>query len=143
MKIRTVVKSDLNDIYVFWQKSGLVISKKHREKKEVELLIKHNPDTCFIMEKDDIIIGSIFGAFNGRRAWIYHLCIHPEWQKKGYGSLLLKKTEEELKKKGATKILLGVFLTNLKIIPFYEKLGYKVVLDAVTFEKDLWKEQSL
>ncbi len=143
MKVRTMVKKDVNDIYSFWQESGLFVRSVQREKEEVELLIKHNPDTCFIIEKGKKIIGSIFGAFNGRRAWIYHLCIHPQYQKKGYGSLLLKKTEDELRKKGATKILLGVFLTSLKIVPFYKKSGYTVMNDMITFEKDLWKEKKI
>ena len=143
MKLRKIVKNDICNIYAFLKEAGLFVRSVQREIKEFELLIKYNPDTCFVIEIDNKIVGSIFGAFNGRRAWIYHLCIHPLYQKRGYGSLLLKKTEEELNKKGATKILLGLFLSNLKITPFYENFGYKPMSDAITFEKDLWKEKSV
>ncbi len=143
MKIKKIVKKEVNKVYSFLKESGLFVRSVQRELYEFELLIKHNPDTCFVIEKDGEIIGSVFGAFNGRRAWIYHLCIHPEYQGKGYGKMLLRKTEEALKRKGATKILLGIFLDNLKIVPFYEKLGFKPMSDALTFEKDLWKEESI
>jgi len=106
-------------------------------------LINDNPDTCFYLKKNSEIVGTIFGAFNGRRAWIYHLCIHPKYQKQGLGTLLVRKVEDELKKKGATKILLSVSVVNLKIIPFYLKLGYKMMNDLVTFENDLWREKQI
>lgn len=131
---------DFNKVYVLWKKAGLGVVSYEREKFEVALVLEHNPDTCFVVESGEEIIGSILGAFNGRRAWIYHLAVHPAFQRRGYGSRLLRKLEEAFAIKKVTKIILGLGFWNLKTASFYEKNGYKIMNDAILFSKELWKE---
>ena len=100
-------------------------------------MLKMNYTSCFVAISDKKIIGSVFGTFNGRRGWIYHLAVHNNWQKKGIGLLLMEKTEQALAKQKVTKIILAVHISNLKVIPFYEKLGYVIMPDALLFEKGL------
>ncbi len=143
MKIRKITNKDFNKLTKLWKEVHLNIDSIKREKKETELLLKYNQETCFVIEKNNKIVGSILGAFNGKRAWIHHLAIHPNDQKKGYGTLLINKIEKKLIKKGATKILLGVNLKNLRVASFYEKLGFEVMNDSITMVKDLWKEKKI
>lgn len=141
MKIQVINKNDFNSVMKLWKKVDLPLAPLSREKREIELLIKYNPDTCLVIKENAKIIGTILGAFNGRRAWIHHLAIDPEYQKKGLGSILLNKTEKKLSKKGATKILLYISLDNLKVAPFYEKNGYSVMNDCIVMKKDLWNKK--
>ncbi len=127
VQIKQMKQSDLPEVLLLWEKAGLDITSPEKEL----LALQNNPNTCFVLTKDEKIIGAVLGAFNGRRAWVYHLSIHPAYQHMGYGSLLLKKVESELKKKGAYRIHLGVAFTNLKVLPFYENHGYSVVNDAL------------
>lgn len=143
MKIQKIAINDFPELLTLWNTVGLGVSNKKREEQEFKALIQWNPDSCFKVVKNKTIIGSIIGAFNGRRSWIYHLAIHPNFQKNGLGSKLVKKLEDKLKHKGATKIILGVSMTNLSVVPFYEKHGFKVMNDAVLMAKDLWKEESI
>ena len=138
MNIRVMTKSDIPIIYNFWKKVGLDVAGFEREKKEIEMCIKLNSDSCLLLKKDGKLIGTVIGTFNGRRAWIYHLAIHPKWQREKYGSLLYEKVEELLKKKGATKIILGISLKSPKVFNFYKRYGYKVIENAIMVEKDLY-----
>lgn len=132
--------NDFPELLSLWDMAGLGVSNKKREEKEFNMLIQWNPDSCFKVVKNGSIIGSVIGAFNGRRSWIYHLAIHPKFQQKGLGSKLVKKLESKLKQKGVTKIILGVSMTNLSVVSFYEKHNFKIMNDAILMEKDLWKE---
>ena len=135
--IRTITPSDFTEVLSLWKKAGLSIPNDEMEIFLLQITIKKNPNSCLVLEKDKKIIGNILGTFNGWRGWIYHLAIHPDFQQHGYGSLLLQKTEKELKKQGAQKIHLGVVYTNLKVIQFYEKFGYTVVNDALWLRKSI------
>lgn len=135
--IRTITTSDFLEVLSLWKKAGLDIENEEMELSDLEIMIKINSASCLVLVKYKKIIGSILGTFNGRRGWIYHLAIHPAFQKKGYGSLLLMKAEKELKKKGAHRINLGVTDTNLKVLPFYEKFGYEVMNDALWLGKNI------
>lgn len=132
--------SDIRKAYQLWQKAGLNVASYKREKIEIGNVLRINSSSCFVLEDKGKIIGTILGAFNGKRAWIYHLAVHPDYQKKGYGSLLLQKAEKELLKLGATKILIGVLPTNKKALDFYQKHEFSIMDDALALQKDLWKD---
>jgi GNAT superfamily N-acetyltransferase len=140
IEIKPMMTADIPSVCTVWKQSGLVISDYEREQYELQTLMAANPTMCLIATAEKQIIGTIIGANNGRRVWIYHLAVLPDWQGKGVGSLLLSKVEEKATQQGATKLLLGVGLSNLKVVPFYEKQGYSVMNDMVLFQKMLpWK----
>lgn len=135
--IREAKPSDFPEAILLWKKAGLSIPDVKKEFLEFQYVLRMNSSSCLVLVQDKTIIGSALGIFNGRRGWIYHLAIHPDFQHQGYGSLLLKKAEKELKKKGAHRVLLCVEYTNLKVAPFYEKYGYVVINDALWLGKNI------
>jgi len=138
MEIRLMKKNDFKGVYVMWKQAKLCLASYDQERKEFEHMLTINPSSCFVAIDKNQIVGSIFGAYNGRRAFIYHLAVHPLWQHKGLGRLLLKKTEEALKKRGLSRVRLRVDLDNLEVVPFYEKCGYSAYEPCTVFMgKDL------
>lgn len=137
IEIKQMKSSDFPEILSLWKKAGLSISDPEQELIDMKITLNLNPTSCLILVKNKKIIGAVLGAFNGRRGWVYHLAIHPDFQQKGYGSMLLAKVEKEFKKKGAYRIHLGVAYTNLKVFPFYQKYGYSVVNDALWLGKNI------
>lgn len=137
MIIKLIKPEDFTKLLTLWNEAGLSVVNFKKEQKELQMLLKMNPESCLVATINKKIVGSIIGAFNGRRVWIYHLAVHPNWQSKGIGSKLLKKIESIFKKKGATKILLGVSFNNLSTCSFYEKNGYSIMNDAVLMSKEL------
>ena len=137
IQIKQIKLSDFPEVLSLWNKAGLDIPDVKKEFLEFQCALSMNQSSCLPLVQDKIIIGSVLGAFNGRRGWIYHLAIHPDFGHQGYGSLLLKKVEKALKKKGAHRVLLCVEYTNLKVSPFYEKYGYVVINDALWLGKNI------
>lgn len=124
MKLRLMKPKDFDLIYNLWKEAELIVEDYQTEKEEALLMIKLNPQACLVICEGEKILGSIFGTFNGRRAWIYHLAIHPKYQKQGLGSLLLEKSLSALKKLGAKRLQLWVRKDNLKVLEFYQKQGF-------------------
>lgn len=125
MKIKKMKMKDISQLLQLWKEANLTIENPKKEIYEAKKMLLMNPDSCFVAMDGEKIIGSVFGIFNGRRAWIYHLAVHQEWQKQGIGKAMLLQAEKAFVALGATRINLWVELTNLKVAPFYEKCGYQ------------------
>jgi N-acetylglutamate synthase len=137
MIIRLMQQADFDKICLLWKKINIAKESVIQDRENFEIMLRFNHSTCFVAEENGKIIGSIFGLFNGRRAWIHHLGVHPKWQNKKIGTKMLKLTEKSLKKIGTKRILLSVDFKNLKVVPFYEKNGYRVSCDSITLGKNI------
>ncbi len=137
MKIRIMTTEDFNSMYTLWQEVGLAVGDLKSEQASTNQMINLNPSSNFVAIEGEKIVGTIFGIFNGRRAWIYHLAIHSIFQKRGLGSILLNKAEQALKKLGAKRVLLWVNKDNLGVTYFYQKYDYSIVDDAIVMGKNL------
>jgi len=97
--------------------------------KLVEKLIQQN--TLFLKLEDGKIMKSLIGfivAIKDRedQANIINFLIHPQFQSKGYGSLLLQETIERIKRlKEIKKIVLNVQVNNSIAIKLYEKFNFQ------------------
>jgi len=143
MEIKEAEKTDFEEVFALWQRAGLRTKDKERETLEYTSMLERNPNSCLIAVDRGDIVGTVLGTFNGRRAWIYHIVIDPEHQGSGLGSKLMREVEQKLRMAGATKIVLGVHITNLDTTAFYQKLGFKVMNDAILFEKDVYEKKGI
>jgi len=98
--------------------------------KLVEKLIQQN--TLFLKLEDGKIMKKLIGFIvvikdREDQANIINFLIHPQFQSKGYGSLLLQETIERIKKrlKEIKKIVLNVQVNNSLAIKLYEKFNFQ------------------
>lgn len=66
----------------------------------------------------------MLGSDDGRRGWINHLALHPDYQSQGLGRLLIETITTRLKAQGCEKINLLITGPNQKVIPFYQANGF-------------------
>jgi ribosomal protein S18 acetylase RimI-like enzyme len=138
MTTRQATLDDFSALYLFWQTAGLQLYPETDELKRYESMLNLNPDLCILLinEKQEVI-GSIFGAFDGRTASVHRLAILPELQKQGLGKKLIAALEEVLRQKGIKKLSAQIHISNTQVIPFYEKLGFQEMTYVKTYFKDL------
>jgi len=60
-------------------------------------------------------------------AHLLNLCIHPEWQHRGYGSLLLEYTIAHAARNGNDAIYLEVRTSNKRAARLYRNRGFRVI----------------
>ena len=102
---------------------------------EIKKKIERDPDLFLVAEQNGEIIGTIIGAFDGRRGMIYHLAVHNAFRRQGIGQALLAEVEKRLKEKGCIKCLLMVLEDNETAKRFYEGSGWKAVPEDLVFMK--------
>jgi ribosomal protein S18 acetylase RimI-like enzyme len=129
-KIKAMAIADYNEIKRLWENTEEVgLSGNDDSKKSIKLFLERNPNTCFVVEHNSEIIGTIMAGNDGRRGHIYHLMVKPEHRRCGLGKKLLEKTEKALKKEGIRKIFLVAFKKNRIGNMFWENNGYKIRKD--------------
>lgn len=138
MKIKTMSISDYADVYSLWLScKGMGLNSLDDSRVGIEKFLIRNPDTCFVAEIDNKIVGSILAGNDGRRGYIYHTAVSPQYQKHGIGSTLVDTAIDALKKLGINKIALVVFDKNENGNAFWEKQGFTERNDLIYRNKTI------
>ncbi len=132
MTIRNMTIDDYEKIYSLWMSCvGMGLNNLDDSKEGIERFIERNPTTCFVAEENGEIVGAIMVGNDGRRGYIYHTSVHPDFRGRGIARNLVKCALNELKKLKINKVALVVFERNKTGNTFWEKLGFNVRDDLV------------
>jgi ribosomal protein S18 acetylase RimI-like enzyme len=121
--LREFRESDYDAAVGIWRACGLTI-KPSDTLPELRKLVERNPGLFLVAEEAGDVMGTVMGAWDGRRAWIYHLAVRPAAQRQGTARLLMQEVERRLRAVGATKLNLMIEPGNAHVAEFYDKLGY-------------------
>lgn len=130
------LESDYARVLELWQgiEAGMHVGPSDT-RAEIAKKLQRDPDLFLVAELDRQVIGSIIGAFDGRRGMIYHLAVHQNFRRQGVGQALLAQVEKRLKAKGCIKCLLVVVDDNESAKRFYEESGWSLVPEDRVFAK--------
>jgi ribosomal protein S18 acetylase RimI-like enzyme len=127
-RIRAFIPEDYDEVVALWCESGLTLKRSDTLSELKKLLVL--PGSVFLIAEADRrdtrpeIVGTVIGAWDGRRAWIYHLAVKPLARRSRIGTRLMTTVEQSLRECGATKINLLVEPGNRQAEAFYRALGY-------------------
>ena len=137
MKIRKMVIEDYEKVYQLWMScTGMGLNNLDDSKEGIEKFLNRNPDTCFVAE-DHEIIGVILAGNDGRRGYIYHTAVHPDYRKQGIAANLVEHVEKAMAALEINKVALVVFDRNDTGNLFWEKQGFTVRDDLIYRNKAL------
>lgn len=144
MKIRKIKKSDWKKILALWQNvPGMGLNNIDDSKDGIIRFLKRNPKTCFIAEENGTAAGTIFAGHDGRRRYIYHTAVLPEFRRRGIATALLARSVDALKKQGIAKAALVVFSDNEAGNAFWEKQGFTKRSDLVYRNKVITEKEMI
>jgi len=81
-----------------------------------------------VAEIEGKIIGVIKGVYDGSRALIHQISVHPKYQKSGIGSALVRETARKFKEMGAPSVAVTA---SSRSRDFFGKLGFEELSYAV------------
>ena len=132
MKIRVMNISDYEQVYQLWMScSGMGLNNLDDSKEGIERFLNRNPETCFVAETEQKIIGVIIVGNDGRRGYIYHTAVDPNYRNQGIATKLVNEAMKTLKSLGINKVALVVFTKNSDGNVFWEKIGFTSREDLV------------
>jgi ribosomal protein S18 acetylase RimI-like enzyme len=138
--IRAMEPSDYDDILVLWKSlPGMGLSSAD-EREKITAFLGRNPTTCLVAEREERIVGTVLGGWDGRRGYVYHLAVDEGLQEMGIGTALMDEVEQRFRVLGARRIHLMIYRDNTAWA-FYEKRGWFFRDDKISLmSKDLAKK---
>lgn len=138
MLIRKMTIADYDSVYELWLNTpGMGLNNLDDSRQGIEKYLQRNPETCFVAEKDNKIIGVILCGNDGRRGYIHHTAVSVSERKRGVGTALVDAALNALKREGINKAALVVFSKNELGNSFWEKRGFTVREDLVYRNKTI------
>lgn len=92
---------------------------------DLETFLRENGRYSFIVENDEILLGTILAGHDTRRGYIYHLATDGSSRREGIASALLDSALASLKSDGIRKCHAFVFKSNPYADLFWTKLGWE------------------
>ncbi len=125
MEIRLMKIIDYSAVYRLWMSCvGMGINTIDDTEEGINRFLERNPDTCFVAENEDSIIGAILVGNDGRRGYIYHMAVLPGYRHQSIATQLVNTAMEALRKIGIIKVALVVFNRNETGNAFWESMGF-------------------
>lgn len=144
MIIRTMEISDYQGIYELWINTpGMGLNTTDDSEEGIAKYLRRNPTTSFVAVENDKIIGVIMAGHDGRRGYIHHTAVLPEYRGRHIGKALVEHAMEALEKEGITKTALVVFERNEIGNGFWEKIGFTTREDLVYRNKNIRELQRI
>ncbi|MDE6028965.1 MAG: GNAT family N-acetyltransferase [Clostridiales bacterium] len=138
MQIRKMTIADYDEIYSLWLScAGMGLNNLDDTKDGIARFLERNPETCFVALVDERIVGAIMVGTDGRRGYIYHTAVHPDYRKHGIAKTLVDTALSAVKNLGINKVALVVFGRNKDGNDFWEKMGFTTREDIVYRNKTL------
>ena len=71
------------------------------------------------------LVGAVMAGHDGRRGFLHHLAVDPDWRGRGIGRQLVHRCVEGLRRDGIGRCHLMLFRDNEPARRFWEKLGWR------------------
>jgi ribosomal-protein-alanine N-acetyltransferase len=82
---------------------------------------------CFGLQIGRDLAGYSIAGIAANESHLLNLCVHPDWQRRGYGSLLLEYMINHAARQGAEAMFLEVRESNPRAAKLYRERGFAVI----------------
>jgi ribosomal protein S18 acetylase RimI-like enzyme len=138
---RLMTLADYEPVLALWRgTAGMGLRSLDDSREGIAKFLARNPNTCFIAETPDAIVGVILAGHDGRRGYIYHAVVRERFRGRGIGKALLGLAEKALKAEGINRAGLLVFAENENGNAFWEAQGWTTRPDLTYRNKSLNEE---
>lgn len=137
-QIRRFVMADYDQVLSLWQGAGRGVEIRPSDTPEgLALKLARDADLFLVASSGSQVIGVVMGAWDGRRGWVHHLTVHPDFRREGVASSMMAEVEARLMQRGCLKINLLVREANREGMALYRSLGYGDMTGICAMGKEL------
>lgn len=136
--VRVMSIDDYGEIYDLWINTpGMGLNSTDDSREGIKRYLMRNPASSFVAEDDGKIIGVIMSGHDGRRGYIHHTAVLPEYRRQGIAKKLVDSAMNALEQDGINKVALVAFEGNKTGNAFWENVGFAVRDDLVYRNKNI------
>ena len=123
--IREMLPEDYPAVMALWSVSDGMLLREADSEENIIRYLQRNPGVSFVALHQQIIVGAVLSGTDGRRGYLQHLAVDPEFQKQGIGRQLVQCVTDALLHEGIAKTHLFVSHDNKSAQAFYQNMGWQ------------------
>jgi ribosomal protein S18 acetylase RimI-like enzyme len=122
-------------VLALWQQCEGVGLSDADSRESIHAYINRNPGMSFVATADGTLVGAILAGHDGRRGYIHHLAVRPDWRRQGIGRRLVERCLTILRDSGIKKCHIFIFSNNADGIAFWKSVGWTSRSDIQVISK--------
>jgi putative acetyltransferase len=126
-----------DEVFALWQQCEGVGLSSADSRESIKMYLELNPGMSFVASSSGKPVGVIIAGHDGRRGYIHHLAVHPDFRRNGLARRLVARSMEVLSDSGIQKRHLFIFNNNHAGLAFWENNGWKRRLDLSVVSKQI------
>ena len=124
--VRLMTVEDYDQVRALWMTiRGFAIRSIDDSREGVARFLRRNPTTSVVAVEDKRVVGAILCGHDGRRGCLYHVCVNPEYRRRGIGKAMVVFCMDALKAEKINKVSLIAFTQNDVGNAFWHSVGWK------------------
>ena len=123
-QIREMTIEDYEDVIVMFRETLGITVRDADSREATAAYLNRNPGLSFVAVVDKKIIGCVMSGHDGRRGYLQHMIVRPEFRKQGIGKDLYSACLSALQAIGIYKTHLFVQKTNVAAEEFWKRQGW-------------------
>ena len=124
-----------NAVFSLWKQCDGIGLSAADSRESIQGYLKRNPGMSFLAGFEDKVVGAVLAGHDGRRGYIHHLAVHPNYRRHGLARKLVERCLTELAGAGIQKCHLFIFNDNIHGIEFWKRIGWDYRSDISVVSK--------
>ncbi len=125
MEIRSMTIEDYDEIFSMWQITSKRALTGADSKENIEKYLIRNEGMSQVAVENGRIVGTVLAGHDGRRGFIHHMAVLPEYRRKHIGHKLAVEAIRKIAADGIEKTHIFCYQDNLTGQNFWTSLGFE------------------
>ena len=118
--IRVMTPADYDAVLALMQNTPGISLRDADSREATERYLARNPEMSFVAEADGRVIACVMCGHDGRRGYLQHLLVLPDYRRQGIAQALVERCLAALEQLGIHKCHLDVFKTNTRAAQYWQ-----------------------
>lgn len=120
-----MTKDDYDEVYEMWQTTSKRALSNADSREQIERYLDRNKGMSQVAVIDGKIVGTVLAGHDGRRGFIHHMAVMPQYRRKHIGHSLANKAIEKITAEGIDKTHIFCYQNNETGQDFWLDFGFK------------------
>ena len=122
--IRPMTIEDYDEVFAMWQITSKRALSSADEREQIARYLERNKGLSQVAVSDGKIIGTVLAGHDGRRGFIHHMAVLPEYRRRRIGHALAEKAIENIRSDGIEKTHIFCYRDNEAGQKFWSDFGF-------------------
>ncbi len=129
INVRVMTVEDYDTVIMLMSNTPGISLRDADSRESTTRYLQRNPGLSFVAEDSSGLCGCAMSGHDGRRGYLQHVLVSPEYRRRGIASTLVERCLSSLAAAGIYKCHLDVFTTNEAAGRYWQKQGWQLRRD--------------